>query len=160
MSPVARDFLQGQNVCWSPRSFLKWITLIFLMVAISRFKADQCANKVYEHNIHQGGSSIELFLLCRSFIVIIFKYCILRFTQEVHLYLQMRSCLAHHVEGSPEIAAINCYSLCKKDVKCVWFSTSERVPMMNNCQLTNETESKNKNSLKIGEWKLFRDVER
>ena len=65
---------------------------------------------------------------------------------------------SHHVEGSPEMAVINCYSLCKKDVKCVGFNVRASYND-ENCQLTNKTQSKNKNALEIGEWKLFLDVQ-
>jgi hypothetical protein len=65
---------------------------------------------------------------------------------------------SHHVEGSPEMAVINCYSLCKKDVKCVGFNVRAS-SNDENCQLTNETESQNENGLEKGEWKLFRDLE-
>ena len=53
---VAVPFCRGIMYAWSTRSFLKWITLTLLMVVISRFKANQCANKVYQNDIHQGGS--------------------------------------------------------------------------------------------------------
>ena len=65
---------------------------------------------------------------------------------------------SHSVGGSADVAAIKCFSLCKIDAKCVGFNVKASLND-ENCQLTNVTKSKNKNTSKKGEWKLFRGFE-
>ena len=65
---------------------------------------------------------------------------------------------SHSVVGSADVAAIKCFSLCKNVGKCVGFNVKASLND-ENCKLTNVTKSKNKNTQKKGEWKLFRDFE-
>ncbi|CAB4027201.1 Hypothetical predicted protein [Paramuricea clavata] len=99
------------------------------MAIIARFKANECVNRAFEH-IYEGGPPLPPDEILSS----------------------------HSVGGSADVAAIKCFSLCKNVGKCVGFNVKASLND-ENCQFTNVTKSKNKNTPKKGEWKLFRDFE-
>ena len=142
-----------------PRSCLKWITLTLLMAIIARFKANQCVNRAFEH-IYEGQSCTVLFLwVFRSpYSRVKISECFLIFNTGGPPLPPDEILSSHSVVGSADVAAIKCFSLCKNVGKCVGFNVKASLND-ENCQLTNVTKSKNKNTQKKGEWKLFRDFE-
>jgi hypothetical protein len=129
------------------------------MAIIARFKANECINRAFEH-IYEGKSWTILFLLVfRSpYSYVKISECFLIFNTGGPPLTPDEILSSHSVGGSADVAAIKCFSLCKNVGKCVGFNVKASFND-ENCQLTNVTESKNKNTSKKGEWKLFRDFE-
>jgi hypothetical protein len=129
------------------------------MAIIAKFKANQCVNRAYEH-IYEGQSCTVLFLwVFRSpYSRVKISKCFLIFNTGGPPLPPDEILSSHSVVGSADVAAINCFSLCKNVGKCVGFNVKASLND-ENCQLTNVTKSKNKNTSKKGEWKLFRGFE-